>query len=329
MLAVDPQLYSRNLAPAAARQRLEALAERLRALPGADGVAEAVIAPLGSRVRIDHPAGLPHIWYNPVGVSYFPVMNLPLLRGRLFEAGDASPAVVSESAARAIWPGDDPIGKTLLLAGARRNVVGVVKDSGASLLADADSVEAYLPDEGPAIESSLLVLHTAGDPATLARLAASAAAAANETAAVSLLRTWYDNNLDAQRRLVTMIGAIGAIATALAAAGMFALVAFTVAQRRRELGIRLAIGAGRRHILGVLLGQNVKPTAIGAAAGVVLALVLTRLVRSLVLLHKQQTMDPAGFAAGLSAFAAVAVLATLSPARRALRIDPAKTLREE
>jgi putative ABC transport system permease protein len=110
---------------------------------------------------------------------------------------------------------------------------------------------------------------------------------------------------------------------------MFALVAFTVAQRRRELGIRIAIGARPRHILRVLLGQNALPTAVGAAAGAVLAMILARLVGSMVLLHKHQAVAPAGFAAGLAAFVVVAALATVSPARRALRIDPAKTLREE
>jgi ABC-type lipoprotein release transport system permease subunit len=110
---------------------------------------------------------------------------------------------------------------------------------------------------------------------------------------------------------------------------MFALVAFTVAQRRRELGIRIALGAGPRQILDVLLRQNARPTAVGAVAGVILAVILSRLVRSQIVLRKQDTVDVVGFAAGLACFALVAVLATLSPALRALRIDPSTTLRDE
>ena len=129
--------------------------------------------------------------------------------------------------------------------------------------------------------------------------------------------------------MIALIGSIGAVATVLASAGMFALVAFAVAQRKRELGIRIAIGATPRHILGVLLRQNGKPMGIGVAAGVILAIVLSRLVRSLVVLQKSDTVDVLGFAVGIAAFVLVAALATLSPAMRALRIDPSVTLREE
>jgi putative ABC transport system permease protein len=129
--------------------------------------------------------------------------------------------------------------------------------------------------------------------------------------------------------MITLISSIGVLATVLAAAGMFALVAFAVAQRKRELGIRIAIGAKHRHILGVLLAQNTKPMLAGAVAGTILAMILSRLVRSFVVLSSGDTVDVPGFAAGLTIFALVAALATLWPALHALRIDPAATLREE
>jgi len=102
-----------------------------------------------------------------------------------------------------------------------------------------------------------------------------------------------------------------------------------VAQRKRELGIRMAIGATRRHILGALLLQNLRPTAIGLVVGAILAAVLSRLVRTLIVTPGHDAVDLAGFAAGMAAFLIVAVLASLSPAMRALRIDPASTLRDE
>jgi len=143
------------------------------------------------------------------------------------------------------------------------------------------------------------------------------------------MRASRENALQAQTRMITLIGSIGSVATTLAAAGMFALVAFTVAQRRRELGIRMALGAGPRHILNVLLRQNARPTAVGAIAGMVLAVVLSRLVSSQIVLRKQGSVDVAGVAAGLVCFGLVALVATLSPALRALRIDPSTTLRDE
>ncbi len=329
MISVYPQLYARSLSPAAAQQKLDALSSRLGELPGVDGVTAAVIPPLSGRLRTDVLPGLPHVYRNSVAPSYFRVMALPIVRGRTFVPGEPDAAVVSESAARAVWPNQDPMGKVLRLGGAERTVVGVVQDSGVNLLADAGSVEAYLPIQGADVDRSGLILHTRGDPGPIAAMVPAAAAAANETVSVALMRVSRDLSLQGQRRMVTLIASIGAVATALAAAGMFALIAFAVAQRKRELGVRIAIGAGPRHILSALLKQHARPTAIGAVAGVVLAAVLSRIVRSLILLPSHDAVDVAGFAAGLASFLLVAALATLSPALRALRIDPCETLREE
>jgi ABC-type antimicrobial peptide transport system permease subunit len=218
------------------------------------------------------------------------------------------------------------VGKIWNLASAQRTVTGVVKDSGANLLADADSIEAYVPILDADVERSALILHSQGDPARLVRIVT---AVVSDAPSISLMRASRENFLDGQRKMIALIGSIGAVATILAATGMFALVAFAVAQRKRELGIRIAIGARKRHILGILLAQNVKPMIGGAVVGVILAAILSRLVRSFVFLPNKDTVDVVGFAAGLGCFAVAAVLATLSPALRALRIDPSTTLRDE
>jgi hypothetical protein len=269
------------------------------------------------------------VYRNAVAPSYFSVMNLPVVRGRTFVPGEQNAVIVAESAARAIWPNEDPLGKLWSFAGAEREVVGVVKDSGANQIADADSIEAYVPIPASATDSSAMILHTRGDPAPLIRMIPAAAAALGETVSVTLMSASRENYLQGQRKMTLLIGSIGAVATALAAAGMFALVAFAVAQRRREIGIRIAIGAKPRDVLNVLLKQNARPTAIGALAGIILAVILTRLVRSMVVLRSHDAVDLVGFAGGLLSFALVAALATLSPALRALRIDASTTLREE
>src|SRR3954463_16237274 len=143
MIAIYPQLYGRNLTPAAAQQKLDALSERFSALPGVAGVTAATVPPLGGRLTIDSLPGLPHVSRNAVAPSYFKVMQLPIVRGRTFLPGEQGAVIVSESAARAIWPDQDALGKRWDLAGAARTVVGLVKDSGANLFVDADSVEAY------------------------------------------------------------------------------------------------------------------------------------------------------------------------------------------
>jgi predicted permease len=328
MVVIYPQLYGRNLAPAVAGQKLRDIASRLGTLPGVEGVAESVSPPLGGRMMIDTQSGF-RVYWNGVSTSYFQVMNLPVVRGRAFLAGEPNSAIVSESAARAVWPNQDPVGKVWDLAGAKRTVVGVVKDSGANLLADPDSVEAYVPVEGALAEQSALILHVSGDAGPLVRMIPGAVASAGEAVSVTLMRASRDNFIEGQKRMVTLIGSIGAVATTLAAAGMFALVAFAVAQRKRELGIRIAIGARPRHVLKEVLLQHARPTAFGAVGGVVLAVIFLQMVRSMTVMRSPGTLDVPGFAAGLACLLLVAVLATLSPTMRALRIDPSTTLREE
>src|SRR5262249_8349129 len=150
-------------------QKMDALLVRLSAMPGVEGATTAVAPPLGGRVLFENLPGLPRIYRNVVGPSYFGLMQLPVLRGRTFAAGEQKVAVVSESAARTIWPNQDPIGQTLNLVGAEQTVVGVVKNSGANLLADADSVEVYLPNQPADVERCALILHTRNDPALLVR----------------------------------------------------------------------------------------------------------------------------------------------------------------
>jgi FtsX-like permease family/MacB-like periplasmic core domain len=329
MVAIYPQFYygrepgagMQNLTNVE-RQRLDALSERLSALPGVESVTYAATVPLGTPA-LDTLPGLPPLARNFVAPSYFDVMKLPVVLGRTFRPEEQDAAVVSESAAREIWPNESPLGKKLDLAGAERNVVGVVKDSGANLIWDTESVEVYLPLQGRAA----LILHTRTDPAPLLRLIPAAAGELHETVGVQLLRTLREDEIQAVLWLIAIISSVGALATVLAAAGMFALVSFAVAQRKRELGIRIAMGATPRHIVGVLLAQNAKPTAVGIVVGILLAAILSRLVRGFFNIH--DTVDVRGFAPGIAAFVLVAILATLSPVRRALRIDPAATLREE
>jgi hypothetical protein len=328
MVVAYPQLYGRNLGAASAIEKVGEISSRLSALPGVDGVTEAVAPPLGGRVTLESQSGV-RISANAVAPSYFKVMSLPLVRGRLFLAGEPGTAMVSESAARALWPNQDPVGKIFDLQGSRRTVAGVVKDSGANLLVDVDSVEAYVPIEGAMAERAAVILHSRGDVAPQMRLVPGAVAAVGETVSVTSMRAARENFLEGQQRLVMCISSIGVVATALAAAGMFALVAFAVAQRKRELGIRIAIGARPLDILRTLLTQHARPTAAGAVVGAILAAILTRVVRSLAVLRGTDGIDIAGFGAGLACFLLVALLATLSPASRALRIDPSRTLREE
>jgi ABC-type antimicrobial peptide transport system permease subunit len=236
--------------------------------------------------------------------------------------------IVSETAARMAWPNDDAIGKVWNIENAQRTVVGVVKDSGANLLIDANSIEAYVPIPDNRLDTAALIVHTRGGIAQVVRGIPLLSDSVNRQMAAVSMKAARENIFDSQRKTITVLGALGFLATILAAAGMFAMVAFAVAQQRRELGIRMAIGARSPDILKMLLGRNLLPIAIGTVAGALLGVAVGRVTASIVQIV-QDPLDPRGFALGLAAFALVAILATLAPALKALRIDPSVTLRYE
>jgi predicted permease len=319
--------FSGPRAPAAViAQKFDTLMTRLSQLPGADGVTAAVMPPLGQRYSLNTLPGLPPVYTNYVAPNYFAAMRLPVVRGRAFHPGEVHAAIVSETAARTIWPNEDPVGKSWLFEDSQRTVVGVVKDSGANLIVDSQSVEAYIPIEPSRVDQSALIVHVKGDPSQFIRAVPAMSASLGQQVTVLSMATQREDTLDTLRKVITVLASLGLLATVLAAAGMFAMVAFAVAQRTREIGIRVAIGARPGNILQALLDQTYAPVAIGMMAGTALGIVVAKLAK-----HTgdiiDSPLDPLGFAAGLAAFLLIAVLAILSPALKALRIDPSTTLR--
>ena len=243
LMVVYPQIYSKHLPPPVARQRLDALVTRLMTLAGVDSVTTATIPPLSGRRAIETLPDLPPIYTNYVGPSYFNTMEIGVLRGRSFLPSDQDSAIVSESAARAIWPNQDPLGKTLAFGPIKRTIIGIVKDSGANLPADPRSVEMYFPIDATTVDGSALILRSKGDPAPLLRPVHSECAGLEEQVTSILMRTTRERSLDEQKDTITIIGSLGLIATLLATTGMFALMAF----RRRAAQARNWHSDGHRR----------------------------------------------------------------------------------
>ncbi len=328
MVVVYPSFYAKHLPAAVARQKVDQLKGRLERMPGVAAVTVAGMPPLGQRFVMDTVAGMPPVYMNYVGANYFPAMQIRVVRGRSFREGEQDVAVVSESAARAGWRDEDPVGKVWQVENAARTIVGVVRDSGANLPVDSNSVEAYIPVEGARADSVALVVHAKGDVGQVMRAIPLVSAEAREPLSVIAMRTARAQMMETFERVMIVIGSLGLLATVLAAAGMFAMVAFAVAERTREIGIRVAIGARAGDVLKLLGAQNVWPVVFGLGAGVMLGISVGRIVGSQVMLVPDP-LDPGGFAIGLVAFLVIASMATLSPAMRALRIDPSSTLRCE
>ena len=345
MLVIAPHLNAHNLSGAAARIRLKEIAERLQQHPGITAVALSDSTEFSNRLPVS-AGGLPPMNYYNVSASYFSLMNLVVLKGRLFSDGETDVVVLSETAARAVFQNDDPLGKTITMrryatvrtsagrktaemlidqaqAETQRIVIGVVADSG--LNRNSNTYEAYMPLTDETIAAAALIVRTLGDPADSIRELRAAASLPGLTAEARLLRGDVERVGGPPPGVLTGITSLGASATALAGFGIFGLVAFTVAQRTREIGIRIALGARPSQILEALVSHYATGIAVGATVGITLAVMFGFVIRGRIV--DLNTNDPLSYVAAIALLSGVALLAILVPATRALRINPATALR--
>ncbi|MBZ5728652.1 MAG: ABC transporter permease [Acidobacteriia bacterium] len=322
--------------------------DRLRATPGIEGVAMVSTLPLadfdrrGFHIedrRLANESEAPFADAYSVSPDYFQVMKIPLKRGRLFTAQDgpgaAHVAVISESCARAQFPGRDPIGKHIQLGGREEKkpwltIVGVVGDVRQYGLDRASEMEAYIAQAQDLSFGYSMVARTTLDPRRLERTVRAAFLAVDKTQPVfrvQPMESYVAATLAERTFTLALLGLFGALALALAAVGIYGVVSYTVSLRTREVGIRMALGAGRRDVLGMVLRQGLALVGMGLAAGFAASLALTRLLASL--LFEVRPTDVTTSAAVAVVLAAVALLASYLPAHRAAKVDPMVALRWE
>jgi uncharacterized membrane protein YeaQ/YmgE (transglycosylase-associated protein family) len=238
--------------------------------------------------------------------------------------------VVSRLMAERLWPGRPAVGETFVLAGTPVRVVGVAGDVRSARLDSAAGYTAYLPDAAMPRSSMSLVVRTAGEPA---RLAGAVRAAIREVAPgqafveVVPLRAKLADAASTPRLFAALASAFGALALALAAVGLYGVVAYVARQREREIGVRVALGAPPARVLALMLRQGLAPVAAGLVVGLAGALAAARVLRAL--LFEVSATDPATYAAVAALLGAVAALAAYLPARRAARVDPLVALRAD
>jgi predicted permease len=277
-------------------------------------------------------------WFDAVGPGYFSTLGIPLIAGREFTARDrmGAPrvAIVNSVFADAWFPHQNPIGRRFGIGRGTKGdieIVGVVRASKYSKVNEEIPREVYLSyaqDENP---SSLVVYaRTTGDPkVTFANLRREVAGL-DSSLPVTRLRTMEDQveeALSAQRVSASLSLFFGILATLLAAIGLYGVMGYTVSRRTREIGIRLALGAGRRNLLLLVMREVAILTALGIAIAIPAALAFTGLVRSE--LYGIVPNDPLSIALAAVVLIAVALLAGYIPANRATRIDPLRALRYE
>jgi predicted permease len=331
VISIEPGLAAHGYTPARAQAYMDTLQERLRGLPGVESVSLALSPPLGRRSEIasvDIDGRAVRVQINRVDPLFFQTMQIPLLRGRNLLRGETHAAVISESFARAAWPGQDPLGKKSFV-GEDDTVVGVAGSARLVKLEDSDSVEVYLPLAQADLPAASVLVKTSGPPEGVARSAGAAAKAVdpNTFPETQLMKTGFRQKLRGAESSALAVSALGSIADLLACLGIVGVVAYAVSQRTREIGIRMALGARPAHILSIVLRQFSRPVAAGLLVGVGGASLLSGLLRGQ--LYGISNLDPAAYFGAIGVFAVTVVAAALWPARRALRVDPMRALRHE
>jgi predicted permease len=314
--------------------------ERARALPGVEAAAVLSYLPLQGETWIDlvrtendprPDAQLPTANLRFVSPGLFGTLRIPIRAGRDFAAGDRSHpvAIVSESLARKLWPRTQALGRRLMDAGQPHEVVGVVADARSTSLESAPADMLYIPLwQRPQLSSSIVV-RTAMDPRSLAApLREIVASADRDVVPVEHTLVQLMAASVARRRFQTMLVFLfAAAALALAAFGTYGVVSYTVARRRAELGIRMALGAARADVLGLVLRQGMTPVVAGLAGGALAALWIGQTVASL--LFEVSPRDPLAFFVSAAVLLLVSAAACWVPARRATEVNPMEALRAD
>jgi len=355
---VDVSLQFSDLRPHAAGARtavVDDLRTRLSAVPGVTAITSAR-APSdngGRRVAVSltgeepsQQSGHATIYYTWVQSNYFETLGIPLIKGRGFTSPveHGRVAIVSDATARRLWPAQDPIGKTLRLGTAGQfhtasellpdgpiwHVIGVARDTRGVAMDGSDSQQVYVPLPADRVRDYPILVRTSVDPDVFMRTLAPVIAKVDPALTVttstlqSMLRR-TDAFLAASLSAViaTSISLCGLL---LASMGIYSTVSYDVVLRTREVGLRMAIGAQKRDILGVVMRGSLRAVLVGLAAGTALALGAARLLRGV--LYGLGALDLVSFAAASLLFLMIALAASWLPSRRAMRIDPLVALRE-
>jgi len=327
------------------------LETRLKSLPEVASVGAVTRLPLGgnvtSFVQIEgqpvQPGRWPEIDFRRASDDYFRTMGIPLLKGRFVTEQDVTSGagliVINEAMARRFWPNEDPIGKRLRTGvnpdqANWQTIVGVVGNVRHLGLDIEPRPEIYFHTLTSPPFSPVIAIRAKSDPQGLIAAVRNVARSIDGDVALANINTMERRVSEsvAQRRFSTLLlGLFAAIALALSAVGVYGVISYSVAQRTNEIGVRMALGAGSRDVIGMVLKEGMLLALIGAGVGTVVAIVLTRLMTGMLssLLFSVRGADPVTFAGVAVLLGAVSLIACYIPARRAAKVDPMVALRVE
>ncbi len=322
--------------------------DAVRSIPGVQQAAMINIAPLsragfggGMNVEGRPTSDIIYADYRIISPEYFETMHISLIAGRSITAVDDSTSphvtVINQAMAKRFFPGENPLGKRLRELGMDRHrdvwmtVVGVVGDVRSADLAKAAIPQHFVPvrQRPERANFGVLVLRTGVDPASIGPAVRSRLRLidANVLMTLETMDEIRSHSVGDRRFTTVLLGGFAVLGLVLAAIGIYGVLAYSVARRTREIGVRMALGAARGRVVRMVLNDSLTPVAFGAAVGVAGALAATRLMRAM--LYEVSASDPLTFVLVVAVLFAVAVLASVVPAMRAARVDPIVALREE
>ena len=337
------------------------LMTRIATLPGVRMVGAVSEVPLSRRRMPDQPVtleGLPlrsasesrQVIMRAVTPDYFPIMGIPLKKGRLFTEGDSRDgklvAIINETAVRHYWLGTDPIGKRIAMGSGQqfgyfrvppapgqpewREIIGVVGDIRSSALDLPPQPEVFYSYRQYPWYTPTLLVRTIGEPLSLAAATRHEAVALNSRTVVTEVKSMQqiaDESIAQPRFRAVLTGMFAALAILLGMLGIYGVMSYAAAQRTHEIGIRMALGATRSDAAWLVVGQTMRTTAIGLILGIVAALISARWMSSL--LYGVGSADPMTLVGACVLFGGAALVASYIPSRRAAAVDPSVALRSE
>jgi len=345
VLAVNVALSgSQYRDPAAIGSFYQRVVEQLSSLPGAKSAAVVTALPMagsfggryfGIEGRPPQPPGQGfNARINVATPGYFETMNIPLIEGRDFDSRDVRGApdviILNQEAVRRFWPDESPIGQRVTVDNKTRTVIGVVGDVKQSGLDIDITPEMFWAYNQVPVPFGTLIVRTAGDPAAITSSVRGAMQQIDKDLPLYGIKTVNDVISDsvAPRRLnMLLLGIFAGLALVLAAVGIYGVISYSVSQRTREIGIRMALGASHNNVMKLVVGEGMSLAVIGVAIGLVASFFLTRLLSTL--LFGVSTTDTITFAAISLLLTGVSIVASFVPARRAMKVDPMVALRYE
>jgi predicted permease len=329
---ISPGLKAHGYGGPAAQAYLDLLRARTAAVPDVKATSQVWLGPWGNLHMGSNWMGRQYAG-NHVDPHFLDTMGMRLVRGRDFRPGEDGVAIISEATARVLWPDQDALGKSLpwdpLHA---QTVIGVVRNASTAYVGNPEPLEFYLPPSRSDAPDSVLLIRVSGSPRDVVRRLQDTARDldARLQPTVQVVTDTYDREVERASAALAVIAILGTVATLLSVIGLAGLAGYTVAERTREIGLRIALGARASHVVRAMLAPMSRPIVIGFVCGALGGAAVATVLRSgIPTMSGLNVFDPLPYVMAMAFFSAVVALSILAPGRRAIHINPTDALHHE